>query len=213
MKSEPRAPGVLIVLSAPSGAGKTTLAHAVIDALTAQGRRAGFSVSYTTRAPRKGERAGVDYHFVAPEDFLAMAEQGEMLEHAEVFGRHYGTGLAATEEALARGEIVFLDIDWQGARQVKARLPQHCVSVFILPPSRESLRLRLQGRGQDDEAVIAARMTQAQSEMAHHDEFDFVLVNDRLELAVEQLLAICLGRPLPGCEAGDHEALVAELLA
>lgn len=204
------APGALIILSAPSGAGKTTLAHSVMQRLADAGRPARFSISYTTRAPRPGERDGVDYHFVSRERFDAMVQAGDMLEHAEVFGRCYGTGRVATEAALAAGETLFLDIDWQGARQVR-RL-RACTSVFILPPSRAALRERLTGRGQDAAEIIEARMSAAVAEMSHYQEFDFVLVNDDLETATEALYLICTGRTPAGCRVADHAALARELL-
>lgn len=205
--------GRLIILSAPSGAGKTTLAHRVIERLADAGRAARFSVSYTTRAARPGEQDGSDYHFVDMAEFQAMVAAGGMLEHAEVFGRCYGTGLQATQQALAAGEILFLDIDWQGARQVKAQLPGQCCSVFVLPPSQQALRERLTGRGQDSAEVIEGRMAEARAEISHYDEFDFVINNDALDVAVEQLLAICLQQPVDGCGVEDQAGLARALLA
>ncbi len=178
--------GQLIILSAPSGAGKTTLAHALAKRMAAQGLRMAFSVSYTTRAPRPGEKDGVDYHFVDDATFGAMVERGEFLEHAGVFGRSYGTGRAATEDMLAKNDWLILDIDWQGARQVRAQWPQ-VRSIFIEPPSLPELRRRLEGRGQDDAATIEARMAQAESEMSHADEFDLRIVNDDLPTALAAL--------------------------
>lgn len=201
-----------MVLSAPSGAGKTTLARLVIKRLNQTGQQAGFSVSYTTRAPRPGEVDGRDYHFVSVEQFKAMAEAGQMLEHAEVFGRHYGTGRAATEQAVAAGQIVFLDIDWQGARQLRERWPGTLSSVFILPPSRAALRQRLQGRGQDSAEVIAQRMAQARAEISHFDEFEHLLINDDLEQAEMRLLALCRGHRPADCEPAAHTTLVHSLL-
>ncbi len=188
MTALPQFPGKLIILSAPSGAGKTTLAHALAERMASQGLRIAFSVSYTTRAPRTGEQDGVDYHFVDDAVFGAMVERGEFLEHAGVFGRSYGTGRAATERMLAENDWLILDIDWQGARQVRECWPQ-VLSIFIEPPSMEELRRRLQGRGQDDAATIDSRMAQAESEMSHADEFDLRIVNDDLQSALAALEA------------------------
>lgn len=185
--------GRLIVIAAPSGAGKTSLTRALIGRLQALGHQAAFSVSYTTRSPRPGEHDGVDYHFVSPAQFDALREERGFLEWAEVFGRHYGTGRAVTLTALARSVFVFLDIDWQGARQVRETMPDS-VHIFLKPPSLPELERRLHGRGQDDEATIAARMAQAQAEMAHADEFTHVLVNDDFERTLQTLQAIVLGQ-------------------
>ncbi len=206
--------GSLFVLSAPSGAGKTTLAHAVIRRLAERGIAGGFSVSYTTRAPRPGERPGRDYHFVDEAEFQAMVAAGELLEHAEVFGRHYGTGRQATEARLALGESLFLDIDWQGARQIRAALPEPGTSIFILPPSRAVLAQRLAGRGQDSVETVAARMAAAVGEMSHCAEFDYLIVNDDLDCATAQLESICIAQSLrQAAQARRHAALIAELLA
>ena len=181
--------GRLIVIAAPSGAGKTSLTRALIERLAARGIRGEFSVSYTTRAPRPGERGGVDYHFVTPEVFAGMAARNDFLEHAEVFGRRYGTGREATGRLLAEGRHVFLDIDWQGARQVRQGFPE-AVSIFIQPPSMEELERRLRARGQDDEATIRRRMQAAEDELSHADEFDQVLVNDDFGQTVDRLEAL-----------------------
>lgn len=182
-------PGRLFIFSAPSGGGKTSLTRALVPLLEQQGARACISVSYTTRAPRPGEQDGVHYHFVDEPRFMAMIERGEFLEHAHVFGRRYGTGRARTEALLAEGTDVFLDIDWQGARQVKALRPD-AVGIFILPPSREELERRLRGRGQDSAAVIAQRMAEAQSEMSHYPAYDFLVVNAVFEEALSELAVI-----------------------
>jgi guanylate kinase len=185
-------PGRLVVLSAPSGAGKTTL----VKALRAADPLLGFSVSYTTRPARPGEVAGRDYFFVEPAAFAAMVGNGEFLEHAQVFGHRYGTSRAQVQAALDRGQNLLLEIDWQGARQVRANAPD-CVSVFILPPSRAELERRLRGRGTDSEAVIQRRLGQALDDMAHWSEFGFVVVNDRLDEAVNALREIIAGRGGP----------------
>lgn len=189
------APGTLYVVSAPSGAGKTSLTHALIARLVKQGISVAFSVSYTTRVPRPGERDGVDYHFVDSAAFDAMIAGGEFLEHARVFDRCYGTGRAATEALLTAGQDVILDIDWQGARQVREHVAD-AVSIFILPPSREELARRLRLRAQDDEAVIATRLRTAADEIAHYSEYDYLVVNDEFEHACAALESILLARRL-----------------
>ncbi len=186
MTAQPQPTGKLIILSAPSGAGKTTLAHALAKRMAAQGLHMAFSVSYTTRAPRPGEQDGVDYHFVDEQRFRRMVADGEFLEHAGVFGRSYGTGRAATETMLSANDWLILDIDWQGAQQVRKQWPQ-VLSIFIEPPSLDELRNRLQRRGQDDAETIEARMAQAEAEMSHADEYDLRIVNDDLETALDAL--------------------------
>lgn len=187
--------GRLFILSAPSGAGKTTLTHGLIERMTAAGRRAQFSVSYTTRGPRPGEENAVDYHFVTPEQFQSMVEADGFLEHAQVFDRAYGTGREATESLLAQGVDVILDIDWQGARQVREARPE-VVTIFIEPPSLEELERRLQLRGQDDDVTIARRMRDAEAEMSHKDEYDHIVINDDYDAALNELEALFL----KGCD-------------
>ncbi len=166
--------GLLIILSSPSGAGKSTLARALRDWDPA----IRFSVSATTRAPRPGEQDGREYHFRTRDQFLDMVAQGQMLEHAEVFGNLYGSPRAPVEEALARGEDTLFDIDWQGGQQIRnSALGKDVVSIFILPPSMAELERRLRGRGQDSDAVIATRMAKSQAEVSHWAEYDYVLVN------------------------------------
>lgn len=189
---QPADAGHLYIISAPSGAGKTSLTHALIERMAEQGRSLRFSVSYTTRAPRAGEQDGRDYHFVDDDAFARMAAAGQFLEYARVFGAGYGTGRAATERLLADGHDVVLDIDWQGARQVVAAMPI-VTRVFIMPPSRAELERRLRGRGADDDATIARRMAQADEEMAHATEFDHVVVNDKFADALSHLAAIFAG--------------------
>jgi guanylate kinase len=177
--------GRLHVVSAPSGAGKTSLVKALME----REPRIRFSVSYTTRKPRPNEVPGRDYHFVAAERFAEMAARNEFLEHAQVFDNCYGTGMRAVEEALANGEQLLLEIDWQGARQVRARLPE-ARSIFILPPSPGSLEQRLRARSTDSDAVIQRRLQDAAHDIAHWREFDFVVINDRFEQALADLQAI-----------------------
>jgi guanylate kinase len=178
-------PGRLYVVSAPSGAGKTSL----VKALMQREPRIQFSVSYTTRAPRPNEIAGRDYHFVSPERFNEMIANEEFLEHARVFDNCYGTGVRAVREALANGEQLLLEIDWQGARQVRARIPEAC-SIFILPPSRGALELRLKGRSTDSEEVIQRRLQDAAEDLGHWTEFDYVVINDDFARAIEDLQSI-----------------------
>jgi len=205
--------GNLFIVSAPSGGGKTSLTRAVLARLSARGQQAAISVSYTTRAPRPGEEDGVHYHFVDESRFVEMIERTELLEHAHVFGRRYGTGRDKTEELLARGLDVMLDIDWQGAQQVRKLLPE-ARSVFILPPSSEELERRLRGRGQDDDATIQKRMAAAKAEMSHYAEYDFLIVNEDFERALEELTALFLAPRLAvASQAGRHAALIGSLLA
>lgn len=206
-------PGTLWIVSAPSGGGKTSLTRALLTRLAAQGWPAEISVSYTTRAPRPGEQEGVHYHFVDEATFATMVEHGDFLEHAEVFGRHYGTGLTRTKELLGRGIDVILDIDWQGARQVRARRSD-VQSVFILPPSSAELERRLRARGTDSDEVISARMRAARAEMSHHGEYDYLLVNRDFERALDQMSAIFIARRLRSAtQQARHEALIDHLLA
>jgi guanylate kinase len=177
--------GRLYVVSAPSGAGKTSLVKALME----REPRIRFSVSYTTRTPRPNEVPGRDYHFVTMERFAEMAGRDEFLEHAQVFDNCYGTGVRAVQEALANGEQLLLEIDWQGARQVRAHLPE-ARSIFILPPSRSSLEQRLRARSTDSEAVIERRLRDAAEDLGHWNEFDFVVINDRFEQALVDLRAI-----------------------
>jgi guanylate kinase len=177
--------GRLYVVSAPSGAGKTSLVKALME----REPRIRFSVSYTTRKPRLNEVAGRDYHFVSMERFTEMAARGEFLEHAQVFDHCYGTAAHTVEEALVNGELLLLEIDWQGARQVRTRLPEAC-SIFILPPSRPSLEQRLKARSTDTDAVINRRLQDAAQDLTHWAEFDYVVVNDRFEAALADLQAI-----------------------
>ncbi|ACH82968.1 MULTISPECIES: guanylate kinase [Acidithiobacillus] len=178
--------GILWIISAPSGAGKTSLARALVAA-TPQLRS---SVSYTTRPPRPGEAEGADYHFVSMEAFTAMAERGEFLEYARVHGNGYGTSEPWVKSQLFAGTDCLLEIDWQGARQVRERLPGQAVSIFILPPSVAALAERLRGRGQDSETVIARRLAAAREELLHYDEFDYLVVNDHFQDALADLQSI-----------------------
>ena len=181
--------GRFIVLAAPSGAGKTSLVRRLL-------RRVGdlrFSVSYTTRPCRPEETDGEDYVFVSPEEFRQMAEAGAFLEHAEVFGHRYGTSRDPVDSLLAEGHTVVLEIDWQGARQIREAAPE-ATSVFILPPSMAELEQRLRGRGTDSAETIARRLSEAVDDVAHWDEFDYVLINDDLDRAADELAAIVSGR-------------------
>jgi guanylate kinase len=183
--------GTLYIVSAPSGAGKTSLLKALID--SDDGIR--VSVSHTTRPMRPGEVDGGDYHFVEKSAFLEMVEAGAFLEHAEVFGNFYGTSESGVRELLAQGRDVVLEIDWQGARQVRRRFPE-ALSLFVLPPTPEALRQRLNARGQDDAAVIEGRMREARSEMEHYSEYDYLIINDRFEQALEEMRSIVVSQRL-----------------
>ncbi|QBQ56393.1 guanylate kinase [Nitrosococcus wardiae] len=184
-------PGSLFVVAAPSGAGKTSLVKALVDSMAG----VCLSVSHTTRPPRPGERDGVDYYFIDDATFETMQQAGAFLEHAQVFDHRYGTAWEKVTGLLEQGMDVILEIDWQGRRQVQACFPD-CVSIFILPPSRETLEHRLRLRGQDGETVIARRMRAARTEISHYNEFDYLVVNDVFETALEDLMAIIRGRRL-----------------
>ena len=179
----------LFVIAAPSGAGKTTL----VKALVARNPALRFSISYTTRAQRATEEHGRDYFFVTPGEFAALKNQGELLESALVFDNQYGTSRSQVEAHLSQGDNVILEIDWQGARQVRDSMPG-CVSIFILPPSRPELERRLRGRKTDSDAVIERRLRDALGDMSHWDEFDYVIINDNLEQATADLEAVIAGQ-------------------
>jgi guanylate kinase len=180
--------GRLFVVSAPSGAGKTSL----VKALLIRAPELSLSVSHTTRAPRPSEVDGREYHFVPAQTFKDLAQAGGFLEHAQVFDNYYGTGRQQVEAKLAAGRDVILEIDWQGARQVRKAMPA-CRSIFILPPSTAALRERLERRSTDSAAVIARRLADAVTDMSHWEEFDYVVVNDRFEDTLEQLVRIVQG--------------------
>lgn len=173
------------MITAPSGAGKTSLIEALMDA----DPTLKFSVSYTTRPPREGEQQGVDYHFVDEATFLGMRSRGEFLENAEVHGFRYGTSRKVITDALASGEDLMLEIDWQGARQVRALYPD-CVGIFILPPSVEELEKRMRKRGKDSDAVIRRRVEAARGEMEHAGEFNYAIINKDFDTALRELAQI-----------------------
>ena len=177
--------GRLFVITAPSGAGKTSL----IDAIMRDDPSLKVSVSYTTRAPRRGEKNGDDYHFVDDGTFVAMKQRGEFLESAEVHGYRYGTSKQVITDALKRGEDLILEIDWQGAQQVRSIYPQ-CVGIFILPPSLGELRNRLKSRGKDSPEAIEKRMASARDESSHVLEFEYIIVNEQFEAALADLVAV-----------------------
>ncbi|WP_324780327.1 guanylate kinase [Thiobacillus sedimenti] len=181
----PPTEGVLYIVSAPSGAGKTSL----VKALLKNDPAIRLSVSYTTRAPRPGETDGRDYHFVSRDDFGRMLAEGEFLEHAEVYGNFYGTSKGSISRDLNAGHDILLEIDWQGATQVRTHFPR-CASIFILPPSFSALRTRLAGRGQDSEEVIERRLAAAAHDVAHADAFDYIIVNDDFDHALQDLVSI-----------------------
>ena len=179
--------GLLIILSSPSGAGKSTLARKLMD----WDPTLSFSVSATTRAPRPGEVDGVHYHFVTESGFKTMVAEGQMLEHAHVFGNFYGSPLGPVKAAIDSGRDVLFDVDWQGAQQIaRSALQDHVLSIFVLPPSIAELRRRLEERGQDAPEVIAKRMQKSWDEISHWDGYDYVLVNDDLEASFERLKTI-----------------------
>jgi guanylate kinase len=193
--------GILIIISSPSGAGKTTLARCLLKEFSALR----FSVSFTTRAPRVGEREGVDYHFVSPAEFAAMIERGEFAEWAEVHGNRYGTSRKVVEDALASGRDVVFDVDWQGGGELARQWPRDALRIFILPPDLAVLEDRLRRRATDAEEVIQRRLRMAIEELGHHDEYDHRIINEDREAAYAMLRAIYLVR------RDGREAVPAEL--
>ncbi|MBU2954643.1 guanylate kinase [Marinobacter sp. F3R08] len=199
--------GTLYVISAPSGAGKTSL----VAGMLRNDQKLGVSVSHTTRTMREGEQDGVNYHFVSRDTFESMISRGDFLEHADVFGNYYGTSQVWVREALARGQDVILEIDWQGATQVRRLIPE-CVSIFIVPPSPEVLRERLEGRGTDAPEIVERRLAEAEEECCHAVEFDFLVVNDDFNAALADLLAIVRAQRLRmEAQQARHQALLAGL--
>ncbi|WP_191490179.1 guanylate kinase [Pseudomonas sp. FEN] len=201
--------GTLYIISAPSGAGKTSLVKALIDAEP----QIRVSVSHTTRAMRPGEANGVNYHFVDRAEFVRMVEHGDFLEQAEVFGNLYGTSQSHLQQTLDEGHDLILEIDWQGAEQVRRQMPA-ARSIFILPPSQQALRQRLTNRGQDSDAIIEGRMREAVSEMSHYVEYDFLIINDDFAHALDDLKAIFRANRLQQRPQQQHfTQLLSELLA
>lgn len=199
--------GTLFVISAPSGAGKTSL----VSEMLRQDSALGVSISHTTRPMRDGEQDGVNYHFVSRETFEAMIARGDFLEHANVFGNYYGTSQTWVRDTLASGQDVILEIDWQGAEQVRRLIPD-CVGIFIVPPSAEILRERLVGRGTDAPEVVERRLAEAAEECRHAGEFDYLVVNDDFQMALADLLAIARTRRLTMArQRVRHQALLAGL--
>jgi guanylate kinase len=200
--------GTLFIVAAPSGAGKSTLVNALLE----REPDISLSISHTTRPPRPGEQYGRHYYFVERAEFEREVAEGIFLEHAEVHGNFYGTSRTTVQELLQQGRDVLLEIDWQGAAQIRKAKPD-CVSVFILPPSRAELERRLRGRGSDSEDVIERRLRNSRGEIAHAHEFDYIIVNDRFEDALQTLQAIVRAvRQRSALQCQRHEALIRELL-
>ena len=201
--------GTLYVVAAPSGAGKSSLVNAVL----AKEPGIALSISFTSRAPRPGERHAQHYHFVDKAEFERMIAAGDFFEHALVHGDYKGTARQSVEPQLAAGKDVLLEIDWQGARQVREKMPD-CLSVFILPPSKDALETRMRNRGQDSEETIARRLAAAREEMSHYDEFDYVIVNEHFDAAAAELRAIFVAQRLKrAAQAARHAGLIRDLLA
>lgn len=201
--------GSLFIVAAPSGAGKTSLVNGLLDSMA----NVKISISHTTRSPRPGEIDGVDYFFIEPEQFLQRVEAGDFLEHAQVFGNDYGTSGHWVVEQLVAGYDVILEIDWQGARQVRQQMPD-AVGVFVLPPSKAILKERLQKRGQDQPDVIEHRMTQATEEMSHYCEYEYLIINDDFDRALSELkLVIQAQRFRQSLQLHNNKSLIDGLLA
>lgn len=203
-----QAPGKLYIVAAPSGAGKSS----IVNACLARDPNICLSISFTSRAPRPGERHAEHYHFVEAAEFERMVANGDFFEHARVHGDWKGTARQSVEPQLAAGRDVLLEIDWQGALQVRDQVPE-AVSVFILPPSRQALEQRMRSRGQDSEEVIQRRLAAAREEMSHYDEFDYVIVNEDFATAVDEMCAIFIASRLRReAQAQRHAGLIATLL-
>ena len=201
--------GKLFTIAAPSGTGKTSLVRKLRQRVS----DLDVSVSYTTRAPRPSEREGINYHFVDEGTFTQMIHNGEFLEYAKIFQHHYGTAKSTVTTALAANKNVLLEIDWQGVDQIQELFPE-CISIFILPPSLDTLKQRLIGRGQDSDAVIAERLAAAKNEIAHCQTADYWVVNDDFETALGELEGIVTGQVLPSAaDKAQKQALIKQLLA
>ena len=200
--------GTLFVVAAPSGAGKSSIVNAVL----ARDPQLRLSISFTSRAARPGERHAQHYHFVSADEFQAMIDAGDFFEHARVHGDWKGTARQSVEPQLATGRDVLLEIDWQGARQVRSKIP-NAVSVFILPPSRKALEERMRKRGQDTEEVIQQRLAAARDEMSHYGEFDYVIVNEDFDTAVREMCSIFTASRLrKDAQVARHARLITSLL-
>lgn len=200
--------GTLYIISAPSGAGKTSLLRDLVSI----SKEVVVSVSHTTRAMREGEVDGVHYHFINTDTFQEMVGNGEFLEHAQVFGNYYGTSQSHIQALLTSGIDVILEIDWQGADQVRKQMPDN-VSIFILPPSKKELRSRLSNRGTDSEEIIDRRMREAENEMSHYGEFDYLVVNDDFNMALEEIAAILISNRVTTAKQDKRiKALLIDLL-
>lgn len=201
--------GTLFVVSAPSGAGKTSLVKALVESTN----DLCVSISHTTRPQRPGEVDGINYHFATQKQFTNMLETNDFLEHAEVFGNYYGTSKYTAEDQLKSGLNVILEIDWQGAQQIRRQLPE-AVSIFILPPSRAILQTRLIGRGQDSEEIIQRRMAQSAEQISHYVEFDYLIINDDFDTALRELKTVVKSQRLKQEKQSEHyQNLIKSLLS
>jgi guanylate kinase len=199
--------GLMLVLSSPSGAGKTTLSRRLLES----DKNIALSISVTTRARRATEREGVDYYFESPEEFERLAQAGEFLEHATVFGNRYGTPRAVVMDELALGHDILFDIDWQGTQQLKEKMRDDLVSIFILPPSHAELERRLKNRAEDSDEIVAGRMAKAADEISHWPEYDYVIVNSNVDKALGDIQAILNAERLKRTRQTGISAFVSKL--